>query len=184
MHSRIVSRISLVISGTALILICVSLVYAVIMRLFFSTSVLQATDLASLLLVVFMFFAIAHDEAEGEHVRVDALINVLPGRIRTFCLNFVSPLIGVLFSIVMIWQGGTMFWKAMVTNQMSVTAWQYPLAWGIVWIPLCFVLVLVLMIAQIAQYGIQLFAESGGNKRQLKYKKTEKNGRLQRDGAQ
>lgn len=138
---KAISKLSGVVSAATVAVMATILVYAVAMRYVFDTAALQATEIARVGLAVFMFMGIAYDEAERVHVRVDVLLRVLPVRFRSLLVDFVSPVLVALYCAVIVVHGAEMTWEAAAARQMSYTAWQYPEAVGIVWVPIGFLMV-------------------------------------------
>jgi TRAP-type C4-dicarboxylate transport system permease small subunit len=77
----------------------------------------------------------AYGLKHGDHVKLDVVVNRLPGRVRLFT-NFVAAVLGFLFIAVIGVLSFELWWDAVQTGRRSSTAWNIPLGYPYFMLPL------------------------------------------------
>lgn len=101
----------------AVVLIILS--YQVILRFIFSNSNSWSEELSRYLFVWFVYITASFAIYKGAHIRIDALINVYPRKLRPYIM-FIGDLIFLLYAAVVAYFGGKYTLKLFQTGQVSM----------------------------------------------------------------
>ena len=115
-----------VIAGIAVILMCFYTTGDAMGRKVFSNPLPASWELTLILLIVISFWAIAHVQARGGHMRLDFLRLRFSPRRRSI-LDILTTLIGLFLFIVVTWQGWVWSIEAWVTHEVMMGQWEIPL---------------------------------------------------------
>ncbi len=90
---KIIGKISDIctwISGLSLFIIAAVITVDVVMRYLFKNAIKGQQEIAQILMVFVVYFALAYSTRIRAHVRVDILTNVMPPALRNICLGLVT----------------------------------------------------------------------------------------------
>jgi TRAP-type C4-dicarboxylate transport system permease small subunit len=91
--------------------------------------------------------AISAVERLDEHICADIFIQYAPESVRKFLKNLFTPFLGLIFTIILTWQGWRVAMYSLKINEKSMSVWAEPLFPVKILIPICYgLLVLVLLI--------------------------------------
>ena len=111
-----VSRTCWYISGIAIVLMAVVIVYNVIRRYLFNQQDPYAYVITIALMLLCVVFAISQTQNLRQHLRVDLLDRYLPARILEVIQNVIAPLMGLICISIMVWKSWTPAWIAFETG--------------------------------------------------------------------
>lgn len=106
------SKASLIISGSCLVIMTTIISYQVVARYFFNSSPAWSERLSLVLLAYLVFFGAAVGVHERFHIRIDALRNAVPeafGRMFDIVANFAVAIAGLIM-VIAGWQLTTTLW--------------------------------------------------------------------------
>lgn len=106
----------------------------VFMRYLFNRPIKGAFELAELMMVVTVFFALAYTESKKKHIRVELLVDRLPQRSRAAIDAFTSLLSLGIISVI-IWQGALSSHESALSGEHSAIL-QIPLFYFKALVPL------------------------------------------------
>jgi TRAP-type C4-dicarboxylate transport system permease small subunit len=121
------SELSGYVSGVLILASMLIICYGVVLRYVLGASTVWQTELAVYFLMFAAFVGGAYGLKHGDHVKLDVVVNRLPGRVRLFT-NFVAAVLGFLFIAVIGVLSFELWWDAVQTGRRSSTAWNIPLA--------------------------------------------------------
>lgn len=124
-----ISKTSVVIAEVALVALMLLTVYAVVTRYIFRSPSIHALEVSQYLLLVIAWMATGWVLIEGRHVRMEALHTVLPRMLQRLA-NLLSALAVLTFSGVIIWAGSTNVMTALSRGYRSSSLLSFPM-----WIP-------------------------------------------------
>jgi TRAP-type C4-dicarboxylate transport system permease small subunit len=130
-----VSDLAGYISGVLLLVSTLIICEAVTLRYVIGAPTVWQTELSIYLLMFAAFVGGAYGLRHGDHVNVDIVIDKLPGRARV-AANIVAALLGLLFVVVVAVISFKLWWFATSTGQRSGTAWNPPLTFPYLIVPL------------------------------------------------
>ena len=122
-------------SGVLILASMLIICYGVVLRYVLGASTVWQTELAVYFLMFAAFVGGAYGLKHGDHVRIDIVVNRLPGRVRLF-INFVAVVLGFVFIAIIGVLGFDMWWEAVERGRRSSTAWRVPLAFPYFMLPL------------------------------------------------
>ncbi|MFP4085257.1 MAG: TRAP transporter small permease subunit [Desulfobacteraceae bacterium] len=115
-----------VFSSLTLVLLCIVL-YDTGMRYLFNNPPAWGMDLNKIVLLTIVCLGGGYCLLHGGHVRVDIIYNALPQRTRA-SFDLFTHLFLLAFCVVVIKYGGSLFWEALLSGEVSSeSAWEYPL---------------------------------------------------------
>ena len=129
------SELSGYVSGVLILASMLIICYGVVLRYVLGASTVWQTELAVYFLMFAAFVGGAYGLKHGDHVKLDVVVNRLPGRVRLFT-NFVAAVLGFLFIAVIGVLSFELWWDAVQTGRRSSTAWNIPLAYPYFMLPL------------------------------------------------
>jgi TRAP-type C4-dicarboxylate transport system permease small subunit len=136
-------------SGICILASSVVVCYAVVLRATGNSTIWQ-TELAVYLLIVVTFVGAAYGLKHGAHVNVEVLAERLPERGR-LVLEIVRAALCLVLIVVVAWYASQMWWEAVVTGSTSGTAWDPPLKYVYIIVPLGMALIALQYLAIIAR---------------------------------
>lgn len=128
-HARGASRIAVWLGGGALILVAMLVTLEVFLREVFLIGLSAATEVSSYVLAVSTAWAYAYTLLDRNHVRVDAVIRLLPTRLVVW-MDVLAMLALIWFAAVLLWYGYGVLAMSLETNARAMTPLETPL-----WIP-------------------------------------------------
>jgi TRAP-type mannitol/chloroaromatic compound transport system permease small subunit len=134
-------------SSFTLVLMCI-VVYDTGMRYIFNNPPIWGMDLNKIVLLTIVCLGGGYCLLHGGHVRVDIIYYVLPQRVRA-AFDLFTYLFLLAFCAVVIKYGGSLFWEAWQSGEVSSeSAWEYPLWPILMLIPLSGILLGIQTIAK------------------------------------
>lgn len=121
------SHTFLVISGILIVLMALGATYGSIRRYAFNSPEPYSYELSSMFLLLSFVLAVAAVEKQNRFIRCDLLTRLFSENINTIILNIISPILGLLFFGVVIWQSWGDAWYAFQIGQTSSSSWPVPL---------------------------------------------------------
>jgi len=109
-------------------------------------------EIASILMLACVVFAIAHTQKLGRHLRIDLLDRSLPARLRLILLNVIGPSIGLVFCAVLTWKTWETAWSALETGEVTRGIWVIPTFPIRIIIPIGTGLLCLVLLNQILRY--------------------------------
>ncbi|MCF8106083.1 MAG: TRAP transporter small permease [Desulfohalobiaceae bacterium] len=116
------------ISGLTLLLMTILITLDVVLRYFFNSPLLFASELSEFMMATLIFFALAYTFQHRDHVRVELLVRTLRPSIRRKMRIF-TLILALVFLIVFNWQAYQLILESRLFTQKSAVM-NYP-----VWIP-------------------------------------------------
>nr|WP_275548868.1 TRAP transporter small permease [Streptomonospora sp. PA3] len=101
--------------------------YGVALRYLFGMSTIWQTELSVYLLMFAAFVGGAYGLRNGDHVRIDLVVKLLPGRVQ-IGVRLLAAVLGLLLALAVAAVSGFMWWESVETGARSGTAWNPPLA--------------------------------------------------------
>ena len=101
-------------------------VYAVVMRYGFNAPVVWGLELSLWLLIATYFISGAYATKLHSHIRLDILYMRWSPRVKAFIDVFITGPLLFIFCGLMLYQGGTWTWKAIVTGERTYSLWGAP----------------------------------------------------------
>jgi TRAP-type transport system small permease protein len=87
---------------------------------------------------------------QGQHIRVDILLQALPPRLA-WCLEWLGDLLGLGCCLVMAWYGGQAAWSSYAAGAVNIKTLVTPEWWSLLPLPVTFVLLAVEMVFRMAR---------------------------------
>lgn len=144
-----ISEASGYVSGLSIVASTLIICYAIMVRARGGTTIWQ-TELAVYLLMVVTFVGGAYGLKHGHHVRVDALVDRLPVRVRAV-VEIVAATLALVIIAAVTWRAGEMWWHATERGWTSGTAWNPPLVYPYAILPLGMALITLQYLVLIAR---------------------------------
>jgi TRAP-type C4-dicarboxylate transport system permease small subunit len=144
-------------SGWLVPLMMMLVVTDVFMRYVMRQPLMIADEFSAYLLVALSFLGFAYTWREGGHVRVEAVVKYLPPRLSAW-VRFIGLILTFSFMIEMDRAAYRMIVYALDMNMRSSTWLMFPLVWPQLTILVGFILLTLMLAADIVQAGIKLRA--------------------------
>jgi TRAP-type C4-dicarboxylate transport system permease small subunit len=122
-------------SGVLILASMLIICYGVFLRYVLGVSTVWQTELAIYFLMFAAFVGGAYGLKHGDHVKIDVVVDRLPGRVRLF-VNFVAVVLSLLFIAIIGVLSFDLWWEAVERGRRSSTAWNIPLAYPYFMLPL------------------------------------------------
>ena len=135
-------------AGAGVLVMALIVTMDVILRYGFNAPTKWAGELSALLLVVAVFLGLAHTLRENAHIRVDFILQRLPGRVQDW-MKVIASALFLVFTIILChltWKG---FALSFTLKSTSRSLWDVPVWPARVFIPLGFALISLLLICNI-----------------------------------
>lgn len=129
------SELSGYVSGVLILASMLIVCYAVVLRYVLGASTVWQTELAIYFLMFAAFVGGAYGLKHGDHVKIDLVVNRLPGRAQLF-VRLVAVMLSLLFIAIIGVIGFELWWSAVQTGRRSGTAWNPPLSYPYFMLPL------------------------------------------------
>jgi TRAP-type C4-dicarboxylate transport system permease small subunit len=151
--SRLIGWLSELAGYASSLLILASMLvicYAVLLRYVLGASTVWQTELAIYFLIFAAFVGGAYGLKHGDHVKIDVVVNRLPGRVQLF-VRFVAAILGFFFILIIAVIGFELWWEAVQMGRRSGTAWNPPLAYPYFILPLGMTLIALQYLVIVAE---------------------------------
>lgn len=122
-------------SGVLILASMLIICYGVVLRYMLGASTVWQTELAVYFLMFAAFVGGAYGLKHGDHVKLDVVVNRLPGRAQLL-VNLVAAALGFLFVAIIGVLSFELWWDAVQTGRRSSTAWNIPLGYPYFMLPL------------------------------------------------
>ena len=156
------SHVFVVIAGIQIVLMVFITTYGVVMRYFFRRPEPISYELCTIFLLWTFVLAISAVERLDEHICADIFIQYAPESLRRFLKDLLTPFLGLIFSVILTWQGWRVAMYSLRINERSISVWAEPLFPVKILIPICYGL-LVLVLVNKFYRNIASYLSKGGS---------------------
>lgn len=146
-----ITRISWLFSGAVIVLMAFVTGYGVVMRYIFKDPDPYAYEISYICMLVCIVFSLAHIQKLGRHLRIDMLDRFFSEAVRGIILNIVSPVLGLVLCIPLVWKTWELAWFALQSGGTTATT-GIPTFPMMVAIPVGVGLLCLVLIAQIVRH--------------------------------
>jgi TRAP-type C4-dicarboxylate transport system permease small subunit len=146
-----ITHLSWLFSGALIVLMAFVTGYGVVMRYIFKNPDPYAYEISYICMLGCVVFSIAQTQRLGRHLRIDIFDRYFSERVRGIILNIVSPIVGLILCIPLVWKTWEQAWFALQTGQTTATT-GLPTFPMMVAIPVGVGLLCLVLIAQILSY--------------------------------
>jgi TRAP-type C4-dicarboxylate transport system permease small subunit len=150
-----VTRALWLVSGSLLVLMAITVGYQVVMRYIFRNADPYAYETILILMLACVIFSFAHTQRLGKHLRIDIIDRYFPKSVRDAIVNVVSPVLGLVFCIPLVWKTWEKAFMALQSGQTTNTT-GLPTFPMMIIIPIGVGLLCLVLIAQILLYLVSL----------------------------
>lgn len=112
-------------SGIAILIMMLYITADVIGRYLFLYPLPASFEIAEMIMIFAVFWALAYVQARDEHLRLRFFVRLFPPRGKAI-LNILALLIGVFIFTIITWQAADWGVKALVTNEYRQGYWKFP----------------------------------------------------------
>jgi TRAP-type C4-dicarboxylate transport system permease small subunit len=145
------TRISWLFSGALIVLLAFVTGYGVVMRYIFKNPDPYAYEISYICMLGCVVFSLAHTQKLGRHLRIDMLDRYFSETVRGIILNVVSPVLGLILCIPLVWKTWELAWFALQSGETTATT-SIPTFPMMVAIPVGVGLLCLVLIAQIVRH--------------------------------
>ena len=124
-YDRAINGTGLV-GGALIVAVAGMITYEVILRHFFNSPTIWVTEVSIYVMLAGIFLSLAFVLKTKAHVKVDFIINHLPGR-TAVTLEILTSLLAMLYCLVMAWEGGKMAYISLQGWEVSPTVLRVPM---------------------------------------------------------
>jgi TRAP-type C4-dicarboxylate transport system permease small subunit len=150
-----VTHILLICSGSITLLMAWTVTYGVVKRYVFHAPDPYAYEVSIIFLLLCAVFAVAGVEKINRNIRNDIICNRFPHGMRVI-LGVVTPLLALVFCVILTWKSGTDALHALRIHQVSSSPWAAPLAPIKFTIPVGYGLLCIVLLVKLVQTLAQL----------------------------
>ena len=143
-------RLGAILAEVCLVLLLALVFHEVIARYILNKPTLYSVEISEYLLIFIAFMAAGWVLKEDKHVRMHAIISLLPVKVRYFAALFTSTIV-LLFCCVLVWKGTGASWVAFKGNYHSSSLLEVPLWMPYAIIPLGSLLLALQVLAKIGR---------------------------------
>jgi len=126
----------------------VAVMREVVGRYFFHVPSDWSLELCGYLLVALAYLAAADTELADGHIRIDFLYGRFKGK-RKLLADIVIPLIGVCWSLIVVWQGAKLAFHSLAIGACSADAMMWPLFPSQILVPVGAALLVLVLVGKI-----------------------------------
>lgn len=127
------SEVSGILAGISILVSALVLTYEVLMRYIFNTPTIWEIEFSVNLLIMATFVGAAYGLKHGKHIGINIIMDHLPPQMKAR-ISFVTSILSLIFCILVLGMGVSMWWEAASLGWRSDTLWGPPL-----WIPYAFI---------------------------------------------
>ncbi|OGO21923.1 MAG: hypothetical protein A2144_13875 [Chloroflexi bacterium RBG_16_50_9] len=165
---RVIERAShlfLVLSGVLIVLMMFAATYGVARRYIFNSPEPYSYEISTMFLLFSFVFAISAVENLGRHIRVDFISSHLAEGAQNVILNIIAPLMGLFFSILLVWKGVEVSLFSLKIGEVSSSSWREPLFPIKLMVPIGYALLVLVLLTRVYKGFVSLkrTAEKTGN---------------------
>ena len=136
------------ISGALIVIMMIIVMRELVGRYFFNFPSDWVLELSCYLLVGVVYLAAAHTEVTEGHIGIDFVYARFRGKTKNVVDIFIYA-VGFCWSAVLVWQGGRLAWKSLVTGARSAEIMRMPLFPSQVMVPIGAFLLCLIFIGKI-----------------------------------
>ena len=129
------SELSGYVSGVLILASMLIICYGVVLRYVLGASTAWQNELAIYFLIFATFVGGAYGLKHGDHVKIDVVVNRLPGRVQLF-VRLVAVILSFLFIAIIAVITFDLWWDAVQRGKRSGTVWNIPLSYPYFILPL------------------------------------------------
>ena len=146
-----VTRLFWILAGVLITLMAFVTGYGVVIRYVFKNPDPYAYEITYILMLTCVIFSMAHTQRLGRNLRIDIMDRYFSETVRGVLLNIISPVVGLVFCILLTWKTWDKAWFALQSGQTTGTTGlpAFPI---MVTIPIGIGLLCLVLIAQILHY--------------------------------
>jgi TRAP-type C4-dicarboxylate transport system permease small subunit len=160
---RYIDRLSELAGYASAVLILVSMLvvcYGVFLRYVLGASTVWQLELSTYFLMFAAFVGGAYGLKHGDHVNLSLIVERLPGKTRLY-VQLVASVMGLLFVAVVAVIGYVLWWETTQSGRTSGTAWNVPLTYPYLIVPLGMTLIALQYLVIVVQILQQIRAGGG-----------------------
>ena len=146
------------IGGALTVVMMLAVLREVIGRYLFHAPTDWSVELTCYLVVGSGYLAGAYTELKERHVRIEFLHSRLRGRLGCF-VEITTSLMGIVWCVVLVWQGFLMTWDSYITDARSETIMEWPLFPSQAMIPLGGGLLCLVLLIKVVRNVSQIVKE-------------------------
>jgi TRAP-type C4-dicarboxylate transport system permease small subunit len=149
---RIIERVSYaftILSGILIILMTFIASYGVMRRYVFKSPEPYSYELSMMFLLWTFVLALAYLEKMDGHLKMDLFVSLLPKRIKNFILNVIGPMLGLIFCVVLTYEGWIVSMYSLEISEKSMSVWAVPLFPVKIIIPIGYGLLCIVLLLKI-----------------------------------
>jgi len=149
---RVIERVSYaftILSGILIVIMTFIASYGVIRRYVFKSPEPYSYELSMMFLLWTFVLALAYLEKLDGHLRVDFFVALLPEKIKNFILNVIGPLLGLVFCVVLTYEGWIVSMYSLEIGEKSMSVWAVPLFPVKIVIPIGYGLLCIVLLLKI-----------------------------------
>jgi TRAP-type C4-dicarboxylate transport system permease small subunit len=157
---RYIDRLSELAGYASAVLILVSMLvvcYGVFLRYVLGASTVWQLELSTYFLMFAAFVGGAYGLKHGDHVNLSLIVDRLPGNTRLY-VQLVASILGFLFVVIVAVIGYVLWWETTQSGRTSGTAWNVPLTYPYLIVPLGMTLIALQYLVIVVQIFQQIRA--------------------------
>lgn len=159
-------QITLFIAGSLVVIMAIITTYAVVRRYVFNNPEAASYEFSNMFLLFSFVLAVPELERVDRLLRVDIISDRLPTIANQMVLNIISPILGLVFCILLTWKGGVDAFHALKTGQESLSAWPVPLGPIKSIIPLGYGLLCIVLLLRLSRGVSFLWMKRGSEEKE------------------
>jgi len=122
-----VNTVCATLSGIVLLFITFSIFVDVFMRYVFGSPTIWITEVSTYLFLYVIYLATAYALQKGDHIKVTFFVDFCSKKAQRW-IDLVTQIMGVLFTVVLLWQTSAMTWSAIKGKWTTPTMLNMPIA--------------------------------------------------------
>ncbi len=131
----LLSELSGYASGVLILAAMLTVCYGVLLRYVLGISTIWQLELSTYFLMFAAFVGGAYGLKHGDHVKIDLLVDRLPGKVQLY-VRLLAAVLGFLFIVAVALISYVLWWETTESGRTSGTAWNVPLTYPYLIVPL------------------------------------------------
>lgn len=123
----VLSKVTLLIGGSLLLVTCFNVTYGVIMRYVFHNPSIQAIELTKILLIPALVLSVAFVQWTDRHLKVDFISMRFPKTMQRFMFDIIVPIMGLYVVSILVLKGWESAVYSFQIHERSMSVWSEPL---------------------------------------------------------
>ena len=144
--SEKINRFFGAVSGIFILIIAIIVTYEIIMRFIFRSPTIWVLEISIYLSIASVFLGAGYTEKEKGHIYVD-LLTVRLCRRDLIIIKVLTSLLGILYALVLIWEGGKLALSSFMVGEVSPTILKVPVVIPRALVPIGGILLLLALLA-------------------------------------